>query len=142
VLVNRGVVTRADADRFILWLAAWFVGTPLLWGIVSITTGWPSPMCAGVFVSDSIPRIVISGLNLAFYAALLWWVWMGKGAEFLSRVAPVLGRGAVFEKQYPPAAVRTVITLIVLFAGIGGAIAWRTMPASPGSACSTSSASS
>ena len=135
-VVSRGIVTRADADRFILWLTVWLVGVPLLWGTIAIAAGWASPFCAGIFLFDSVPRILSSGLNIACYAALLWWVWRGRGAEFLSHVAPALGRGASSDKQYSPAAVRAVVTAVVVISSIGGAVAWRTMPAGPGMACS------
>ena len=134
-VVSRGVVTRADADRFILWITVWLVGVPLLWGSVAIAAGWPSPFCAGIFVFDSVPRILSSGLNLAVYAALLWWIWLGRGAEFLSHVAPALGRRPSGDKQYSPKVVRVVVTVLVVISGIGGAVAWRTMPAGPVVAC-------
>jgi hypothetical protein len=136
-VVSRGVVTRADADRFIFWLAVWLVGVPLVMGVVAIAAGWSSPFCAGMFMFDSVPRALSSGLTLACYAALLWWVWRGTGAEFLSHVAPALGRRSSNDKQYSPAAVRAVVTAVVVISSVGGVIMWRTMPPLQGIECAT-----
>jgi hypothetical protein len=127
-VVSRGGVTRAEADRFILWLAAWLVGVPLLMGIVTIVAGWSSPFCAGILMFDSVPRILFSGLTLAAYAAALWWVWLGRGAELLAHIGPALRRRPSPDKQYSPTVVRAVVTAVVLISGFGGAIVWRMMP--------------
>ena len=134
-VVSSGGVTKAEADRFILWIAVWLVGVPLFMGIVAIAAGWPSPFCAGILLFDSVPRILSSGLTLAAYAAVLWWVWLGRGAVFLSHVGPALGRRPGENKQYSPAVVRAVVTALAVISGFGGAIMWRTMPAPPGVVC-------
>jgi hypothetical protein len=135
-VVSRGSVTKMEADRFILWIAVWLVGGPLLMGIITIAAGWSSPFCAGILVFDSVPQILFSGLTLAAYAAVLWWVWLGSGAEFLAHIGPALGRRSSPDKQYSPTVVRAVVTAVVLISGFGGAIMWRTMPAPPGEICS------
>jgi hypothetical protein len=137
-IVDRGIATRMEADRFIFGIAAWFVGAPLFLGAISMAAGWPSPFCAGILQFDSAPRALVSAMSLAAWAALLWWIWRGGGAEFLARVGPALARRPDYEKQYSPALVRAFVTGFVLLSGIGGAIVWRTMPASSEFACAAS----
>jgi hypothetical protein len=137
-IVDRGIVTRAEADRFVLGLAAWLVGGPLLMGTIAMAAGWSSPFCAGILQFDSVPRALISGLSVAAWAAVLWWIWLGKGAELLARVGPALARRPVYDKQYSPARVRLFVTTLIVVSGVGGAIAWRTMPPNPVLECPAS----
>ena len=134
VAEGRGV-TKAEVDRFVYWTAVWLVGTPLLLGLVSISAGWSSPMCAGMFMFDSVPRILSSAITIAGYTAVLWWVWRGNGARFLSRIGPALNGAAADAKQWSPALVRGVVTAAVVISSIGAAVTWRAMPAMASQGC-------
>jgi hypothetical protein len=136
-IVSHGVLTKAEADHFIVWLAVWFVGGPLLAGVIALVAGWPSPLCAGILQFDSAPKALFAALSLAGWAALLWWVWRGGGADFLARAGPALSRPPVYDRKYSPSVVRAVVTAFVLFFAIGGAIAFRTVQGSPLPPCPT-----
>jgi hypothetical protein len=135
VIADRGTITRSEADRFVMWGSAWLVGGPLLLGAIEIAAGWSSPFCAGVLMFDTAPRALCSVLSLVGWAALLWWIWLGGGADFLARVGPALGQRPVYDKRYSRTMVRGVVTLFVVLCGVGGAISWRMMPESSQLAC-------
>lgn len=134
-IVGRGTVSKSEADHFINWIAAWLVGGPFLLGIIAAVAGWSSPLCAGILIFDTVPKTLASLLTLAGWAAILWWVWRGTGADFLARVGPALRRRPSYDKHYSPAHVRVIVTALVLTSGVGAAIAWRTMPANPSLTC-------
>ena len=138
-LVDRGAVTRGEVDRFVYWLGAWFVIGPLVFGAIGLAAGWPSPFCGGVMEFGSRDKMLLSIANLAIWVSVLWWIWRGGGAEFLSRAGPALGRQPSYDKRYSPRMVRVVGTAIILFSSIGAAVSWRTMPPSPEMSCSAAS---
>lgn len=133
--VDRGIATRAEVDRFATWAGVWFVGGPIVAGIVAIGAGWSTPFCAGMLSFRDVPRSIIALLSIASWIALLWWVWRGNGADFLSRVGPMLARPPRWPGPFSPAIVRLAITAIVLFAAVVAPIAWRAMPRSPEMEC-------
>lgn len=117
--IERGRATRAEVDRFVAWLMVWLVGAPLVLAIIGLAAGWPSPFCAGALRFDTIPRTLVAVVNLGMWGSLLWWVWRGTGAEFLSRILPALARQPSYEKTYSPRLVRGVATGLVLLASFG-----------------------
>ena len=134
-LVDRGVATRNEIDRFLAWLGLWFVVGPLVFGAIGLAAGWPSPFCGGMLEFGSREKMLLSAANLAIWGSVLWWVWGGGGAEFLSRAGPALGRQPSYDKRYSPRMVRVAVTALVLFSSIGAAVSWRTMPPSPDVSC-------
>ena len=91
-LVDRGVATKREVNQFLLFLAGWLVAGPLILGAIGLAAGWSSPFCAGVMQFGSGPQILASLATLALWASVLWWVWRGVGADFLSRAGPALAR--------------------------------------------------
>ena len=131
VAVERGRATRAEVDRFVVWLMIWFVAAPLVFAFVALAAGWSSPFCAGTLMFDTTPRTVVALVNLVIWGWVLWWVWRGTGADFLSRILPGLGgRQPSYEKTYSPRVVRAAVTALVLFSSVG-AIAGRDRAAIP-----------
>jgi hypothetical protein len=138
-LVSRDVVTKVEADRFVRWSASWLVGTPLVLGATSLAAGWVSPFCAATLAFDTAPRVLTSLVIVLGWFFVLRWIWRSSGADLLARVGPVLGKQPVYGKTYSPAAVRAVVTLLVLASAIGTAIGWRAIQAAPPElSCSTS----
>jgi hypothetical protein len=134
-IVSRGLATKTETDRFIRWVAAWLVGGPLALGIIGLVAGWSSPLCAGVLTFDSVATSLSSLIVLAGWAALLWWIWRAGGASFLARVAPALGQRPSFDRRYSESLVSVAVTALVVVAGVGGAIVWRTIPQSGALPC-------
>jgi hypothetical protein len=113
----------------------WFVGGPLVAGLIALGAGWSTPLCAGMLSFDDVPRSLMSTLTIASWVTLLWWVWRGNGADFLARVAPVFARRQSATRQFSPALIRLGLTPIVLLSGVGSAIMWRVMPRDPQLEC-------
>lgn len=134
-LIDRGTVTKVEVDRFVKWAGVWLVGGPIIAGLIGLAAGWSTPFCAGIFSFDDVPRTLLSTLTLMSWLALLWWVWRGNGADFLARVGPALTQRSVAARQFSPTIVRLAVTAFVLVSGLGGAIAWRTMPRMPEFEC-------
>ena len=134
-LVERGPVTRSEVDRFALWLAAWFVVGPLVFGAIGLAAGWSSPFCGGMMEFGSGAQIALSIANVLIWASVLWWIWRGTGAEFMSRAGPALGRQPDYDRRYSPRMVRIVGTAVILLASLGALISWRVMPPAPELAC-------
>lgn len=135
VVVQKGNATEAELRQFTMWAAIGLVGGPILLGLVSIAAGWESPFCAGFMRFTDGFSTLVSLITLAGWLALLWWVWRGNGADFLSRVAPALNQRPDYDKTYPPHMVRLFVTVMVVAGGIGTAVMWRTMPALPEMGC-------
>ena len=136
-LVDRGVATQREVNQFVLWLAAWFVIAPLILGAIGLAAGWSSPFCGGVMKFGTDYQILASAANVAVWVSVLWWVWHGAGADFLSRAGPALARQPSYEKRYSPQSVRLVVTAFILLSSIGAIISWRMMPSSPDITCPT-----
>jgi len=126
-LVELGRVTQDEADEFMRGAALAF-GTPCLaLGVIGLWARWHSPMCAGVLSFRDPPSTATALVISAIWALLLWWVWIGSGAELLGRVGPAL-MNPNWERTYSPTLVRWAVTIVVLVAAVGGAVTYRTMP--------------
>jgi len=90
-------------------------------------------LCA-VFMSVNI---VTSLVFVASWVSLLFWIWRGRGAEFLARVGPALTSHPSSDRTYSPGLVRAFITMLVVISAVGAGVAWRSMPVSPDMACAT-----
>ena len=109
-LVDRGVASQREVNQFVLWLAGWFVIAPLILGAVGFAAGWSSPFCGGVMEFGTSYQILASVATVAVWASVLWWVWRGAGADFLSRAGPALATQPSYEKRYSPQSVRLAVT--------------------------------
>jgi hypothetical protein len=134
-VVERGVATKAEVARAVRWAAVWLVGGPVLLGLISLAAGWSSPFCSGMLSFANIPSSFVAIFTLSSWAAALWWVWRGNGADFLSRVGPALGQRPSYDRTYPLGLVRAAVTLMVMASAIGATIASNTLPVSPELAC-------
>ena len=134
-LVARGVLTRAEAERFMRGAALWLVGAPLALGLIALAAGWSGPFCGGILSFEDAPSAATSVVVLASWAALLWWVWIGRGAEFLGRVGPALANRPRHDRAYSPRVVRIALTTLVLWSGLGAALAWRRLPPQSSRGC-------
>ena len=127
-LVELGRVTQDEANDFIRG-AAFAFGIPcVVLGSIALWARWPSPMCAGVLSFRDGPSTATTLVIVAAWALVLRWVWIGSGADVLGRFGPAMMNPPNWERTYSPTLVRWFVTLIVLTAAIGGAVAYRSMP--------------
>ena len=134
-LVERGIADRREVDRFVFWLAAWFVVGPLIFGTIAFSAGWTSPFCGGIMQFGDSWQILLSVANLLVWASVLWWIWRGGGDEFLSRAGPALARQPSYEKRYSARLVRLAVTAFIVLSVVLGMISWRMMPQDPDLTC-------
>jgi len=127
-LVELGRVTQDEADGFLRGFGLAFGIPCVAMGLIALWAQWPSPMCAGILSFRDAPSAASAIVILGAWALLLRWVWVGSGADLLGRVAPALMNVPNFERTYSPNLVRWAITVLILVAGIMGAVTYRTMP--------------
>jgi hypothetical protein len=127
-LVRAGLVDSSERRRFTLGLAAWTVGFCLAVQVVVWRTGEARPECLAAFPPDSAASVATNALTLVAWAALLGWLWRGRGADVLARFAPafVPGRRAA---PASPAQVRRLVTALVAVSVLGSMVASRIAPA-------------
>jgi hypothetical protein len=130
-LVAAGTMTKREMDGFLWGGGLLLVGPPILLGVIGLAAGWSDPFCAGAFSFDGPARAANSLVILGMWAAGLWWVWLGNGADLLGRVGPVLNSHPRYDRRYSPRLVRLATTALVLFCGISFAIGYRDMPRTP-----------
>lgn len=131
--VAAGWYTDEEAGRFFRNVALWLVGYALLAELFVLWVGTADFFCA-MFHPGSRARLVGLTVNLAIWALLLRWVWLGRGGETLARFAPVTRRSTgLAERPYDVRIVRGVVTLMVLVSLASSAVmlSGRMMP--PGS---------
>jgi hypothetical protein len=133
--VDRGIASKREVDRFVLFLAAWLIIGPVIFGVIALTAGWSSPFCAGVLEFDTLPKILVSLVTISIWLGVLWWVWRGGGDDFLSRVGPALSQRPSYERRYGPERVRLAATAFILVAAIGAFVMFHVMPQSPEMTC-------
>jgi hypothetical protein len=132
-LVSLGRVTPDEAEGFLRGFTFALAIPCIALGLITLWADWPSPLCAGVFSFRDTPSAASSVVILAAWGALLLWVWAGSGADLLGRMAPALIDPPIWERTFSPAVVRTAVTAVLLAAGIGAAVIYRSMP--PDAAC-------
>src|SRR4029450_1946645 len=110
-LVARGTVTSEEAEWFTRWAAFWLVGPCLLLGIIALSAGWPNPFCGGGLSFRDGPSAATAVVVLGVWMALLWWLWLGRGADVLGRIGPILPGRPRYDRTFPPAVVRVVVTM-------------------------------
>jgi hypothetical protein len=126
-LVERGVLTKSEVDAFVRGGMVLMVGGPLVAGVISLIAGWQSPFCGRFLSFADLPSTLMSVLFISSWAALLWWLWRAKGAEFLVRVSQALSPRAPM--AVPSAAViRWGATAIIIMNLVLMPFVWRVMP--------------
>ena len=133
-LAERGVVSRDEVAGFLRGATIWLVGGSLVAGSISLWAGWPSPFCAGMLSFADLPSTLMAVLLIMSWVALLWWVWKGNGADFLSRALPELDRKPPRFRP-TPGMIRFVVTVTTAISAIATPIAWRMIPADPAMGC-------
>ncbi|HEU0053847.1 MAG TPA: hypothetical protein VFQ39_11755 [Longimicrobium sp.] len=105
-----GALPADEPDRLTAG-AVLALGLPSLgFAAIALLADWPSTACGVPLAS---PPVFASGLlTVVCWASLLAWLWLGGGAETLSRVSPALAR------RYPgrawsPRRVRIAVTLLL-----------------------------
>jgi hypothetical protein len=126
-LVEAGTITAHEMNGFARSAVLWLAGPPVLLGVIGVAAGWSDPFCAGILSFDGVARTATSLVVLGCWAALMWWVWAGNGAEFLGRVGPALSNPPRYDRRYPPRVVQVAVTVLVLGPPIAAAIMLRRM---------------
>lgn len=125
-----GSITRAEVDGF-TWAAglALCAPWPLLF-LVQKVSGWDSPFC--VYASPlSSPGVMATVLVQALWlAAICGWVWLGGGAELLSKVSPALARRSP-GRRLSPGQIRLGAVAVVLLAAISTTMSFATSRGMP-----------
>ena len=130
-LVRAGHVTDEQRRRFALGLAAWSAGFCLAVQAVVWLTGESRTECLAALPPNTPASLATTVLTLVGWAALLLWVWRGRGAETLARFAPAMIRGGAAPRVYAPAQVRRFVTGVVVVAIVGSFVASVVAPAPP-----------
>jgi len=125
VLVAQGTITPTEAARFTRGAALWLVTPCVVLGLIALSAGWSDPLCGGLLSFRDTPSAATSAVILGSWAALLGWVWLGRGADVLGRIGPVLTNRPRYDHTVSPAVVRASITASILVAGLGGSIVWH-----------------
>jgi hypothetical protein len=126
-LVDAGTITERELTGSLRTAALLMVGIPVLLGIIGLVAGWRDPFCAGILSFDGPARAAVSLVVLSGWAAFLWWVWAGKGADLLGRIGPTLANPPSYDRRYPPRLVQAAVTVLVLGSAVPAAIVWRRM---------------
>lgn len=112
--VKDGTITPDEYEGFLRGATVALIGLPVVLGCIGIAAGWSDPFCAGILSFEGTARAAYSTAILAAWVALLAWVWLGNGTDLLGRIGPALGNAPRAGRRYPPAAVRAVITVVLV----------------------------
>ena len=135
VLVANGTATSEEIGRFVRGLAVWLVGMPILLGTIALGAGWDSPICAGFLSFGNAAQSLVTVIMMTPGVFLMWWIWLGNGAEFLARIGPALGKRPAYDRRYSPRVVRLVITAMMLFSTVGAVVNYRILSNAPDMGC-------
>jgi hypothetical protein len=130
-LVSAGRASEDEVDGFIRGLVIAVVGFALASEAIVLAAGWPNPLC---IYSEPLtsPGVVASfGVTLVLWAALMWWVWRGQGADLLARLGPALMRPPMRPAAYTPRQVRLAVSIVMAFAVIALVIGLQMQPPMP-----------
>lgn len=130
-LVRAGRATDEERRRFTLGLAGWSAGFCLVVQAVVWLTGESRTECLAAFPPNTPASLATTALTLLGWAALLLWVWTGRGADTLARFAPAIIRGSSSSPAYAPAKVRRFVTGFALIATVGSIAASLIVPPPP-----------
>jgi hypothetical protein len=119
-----GGVSRVEADRFLRGAVIAVVAFALASEVILALSGWPEPQCLVSGPLTAPATLATAAVTLVAWTLLLWWVWVGQGAQTLARVGPaIFSRGRVTKREYSASLVRAVVTGIVVMSLIGSVIA-------------------
>ena len=130
-LVRNGRVGPQQRRRFVLGLAGWTAGFCVAVQLVVWFTGESRPECLAAFPPDTPASLATTALTAVGWAALLGWVWRGRGAETLAAFGPAFTPGRPAGRGYDPAKVRRFVTALVVLSVLGGIVASRIAPPPP-----------
>lgn len=128
-LVSQGRVSVEERDAFIRALVLG-LGVPCLFlGGIAGWAGYSNPSCAPILSFHDTASVASWVVVLLMWAAILRWVWVGSGADLLSRIGPVLWSIPGSRGSYSPKVVRRVVTALVLIAAVATAFSrWSPSP--------------
>jgi hypothetical protein len=89
--------------------------------VLQLAAGWDNPSCAQMLPLSDRWALASRLVSLALWAATLGWLWLGDGAELISRLSPGLVRG-YSGRTIPPRRLRHALTALVLLAAVGSAL--------------------
>ena len=119
-----GGVSRTEADRFLRGAVIAFVAFALASELILALSGWPEPQCLLSGPLTAPATLAMTAITLVAWALLLWWVWVGQGAQMLARIGPALfTRGQVTKREFSASVVRVAVTGIVAVSLIGSFVA-------------------
>jgi hypothetical protein len=128
-LVEKGELTRAEADRFCLGVGAVIVVSVGLFEVYGLATGKP-PFCQLLLPLGHRSLLPLHAIALAMGAALLYWVWRRGGDAVLAKVGPAFARvpDEKGTQKITPQQMRVRVTALLAIAWGGYAILRLTMP--------------
>jgi hypothetical protein len=92
--------------------------------LIIVLSGWSDPLCLLSGPMTAPATLANAVIVAAAWALLLWWVWMGQGAQTLARLGPALfTRGPVTKREYRAPTVRAVVTGLVTLSLVGSLVA-------------------
>jgi hypothetical protein len=130
-LVRAGRVTDEERRRFAIGLGAWTAGFCLLVQAVVWLTGESRTECLAALPPNSPASLATTALTVLGWAALLLWVWRGRGAKTLASFAPAVIRSSSSAGGYSPVQVRRFVTGFVIVSTLGSVVASRIAPPPP-----------
>jgi hypothetical protein len=115
-------ITPEETRRFTRAMAFWLVAPCLVLGLIVLMAGWTDPFCAGFLSFHDAPSAATTLVTLGAWMSFLGWVWFGRGATLLSRVASALWTR---RRTITPAEIQLAATAVIVVAAVGGMIASR-----------------
>ena len=127
-LLSQGRISEDERDSFVRAIV-FGLGVPCLaLGVIALWARYPNPSCVRIPSFHDKASAASSLVVIAMWAAILRWVWIGPGADLLSRIGPVLLNLPMWSTTYSPRIVRLVVTALVLIAAVGGAASSQSPP--------------
>jgi hypothetical protein len=133
-LVAGGTVTAAEARRFVIGVTlAYAVALSPAVVVLPLLSRWTAAACAAGTGAPPATLVIYGWFlwSLLWILVLLIWVRWAHGAEYLARFWPSLSRGRGPVTPTTPKQIRSTVSLLALFAllgGIAGAVAMNHNP--------------
>jgi hypothetical protein len=129
-VVATGRITQDESDRFVRGAIIAITVAVLVLGLTSLIVP-TRPHCVRPFAASDPGSVVLSVVTVVAWLATLYWVWIGSGADFLSRAGGVLVTRLNPSRTYSPLTVRLFITALVLISAVGSLVVTRGEPFLP-----------